>query len=156
MPPRSGPVNTSSRVSQPSSSSASVRFMAGSRRMTVWCVQLTSSLRSMQPRTTAVPSMVSSRPIITPLTRTSWIHAPLALDRLDEDGARLAVDEAGGGVQVAVGGVAEAGEQRLQPLVVLGLARRAQGAERAAVEAVQRGDDLVAAGLAVQPGELDG
>ena len=45
--------------------------MAGNSRSTVPCVQLMSSLRSMQPCTIGVPSIASSMPIITPSTRTS-------------------------------------------------------------------------------------
>ena len=52
---------------------SSVRVRAGSSRRTVPCVQLISSRRSRHASTTAAPSTVSSRPIIAPLTRTSWI-----------------------------------------------------------------------------------
>ena len=69
--------------------------------------------------------------------------------------AGLAVDQLGDGVEVAERGVAEAGQQRLDALVVLRLAGGAEGAHRPAVEAVEHGDDLVAARLAVEPGQLD-
>ena len=42
------------------------------------------------------------------------VDAALALDRLDQDGARFGVDQFGDGVEVAERGVAEAGQQRLQ------------------------------------------
>ncbi len=48
-------------------------------------------------------------------------HAAFALDRLDHDGGRLVVDQPGDGVEVAEGGVDEAGHQRPESLVVLGL-----------------------------------
>src|SRR5439155_3168222 len=63
-------VRISDRISQPSSSCSSVSVRAGSRRITVPCVQLTSSRRSMHFCTTGAPSTASSTPIIAPLTRT--------------------------------------------------------------------------------------
>src|SRR5207244_1489507 len=66
------------------------------------------------------------------------------------------VDSLGDLVQVAVGGVVKAGEERLQALMVLGLAGRAKSAESASVKTIEHADDLVsAAGLAVEPGQLD-
>ena len=58
------------------------------------------------------------------------VDAALALDRLDQDGAGLAVDQLGDGVEVAERGVAEAGQQRLEALVVLRLAGGARGRRR--------------------------
>ena len=54
------------------------------------------------------------------------VDAALALDRLDHDGARLAVDQLRDRVEIAERGVAEAGQQRLEALVILRLAGRAQ------------------------------
>ena len=71
-------------------------------------------------------------------------HAAFALDRLDHDGGRFVVDQPGHGVEIAEGGVDEAGHQRPQALVIFGLGRGGQRAERAAVEAAFEGDDLVA------------
>src|SRR5262249_13101071 len=56
----------------------------------------------------------------------------------------------------AEGGVTEAGQQRLEALVILRLTGGAEGPERAAVETVHHRDDLVAPRLAVQPRQLDG
>ncbi len=72
-------------------------------------------------------------------------HAAFALDRLDHDGGRLVVDQPRDGVEIAERGVDEAGHQRAEALVVLGLGRGGERAERAAVEAALEGDDLVAA-----------
>src|SRR5439155_14720016 len=83
------------------------------------------------------------------------VDAALALDRLDEDGARLAVDQLGRRAEVAERGVAEARQQRFESLVILRLAGGAERAHRAAVEAVEHRDDLVAARLAEQPRDLD-
>src|SRR5262249_16771818 len=83
------------------------------------------------------------------------VDAALALNRLHENGAGLAVDQLSGSVEIAERRVTEPGKKRLQALVVLRLARRTEGAERAAVEAVDHRDDLVASRLAVEPGELD-
>ena len=84
------------------------------------------------------------------------VDAAFALDRLDQDGTGLAIDQPGHGLEVAEGGIAEAGQQRLDALVVLRLAGGGERAEGSAMEAVEHGDDLVAAGLAVQAGQLDG
>ena len=81
--------------------------------------------------------------------------AAFALDRLDHDGGRLVVDQPRHGLQVAKGGVDEAGHQRPEPLVVLRLGRGRGGAQRPAVEAALERDDLVALLGRVQPGELD-
>ena len=63
----------------------------------------------------------------------------------------------GGGVQVAERRVGEAGHQRPQALVILGLGGGGGRAQGAAVETALEGDDLVAVlGRAVQPDQLDG
>ena len=49
------------------------------------------------------------------------------------------------GLQVAEGGIDEAGHQRPEPLMILGLRGGRGGAQGAAVEAALEGDDLVAA-----------
>ena len=56
------------------------------------------------------------------------VDAAFALDRLDQDGAGLVVDQLGDRVEIAERGVAEARQQRLEALVIL---RLAGGAERA-------------------------
>ena len=48
-----------------------LRFIAGNSRITVPCVQFTSSRRARHSLTTGVPSTASSMPIMTPATRTS-------------------------------------------------------------------------------------
>ena len=78
--------------------------------------------------------------------------AAFALDRLDQDGGRLVVDQRDDGAEVAERGVAEAGQQRADALVVLGLGRGGDGAVGAAVEAALEGDDLVAVRAACAAG----
>ena len=73
-------------------------------------------------------------------------HAALPLDRLEQHGADVAGD---GGLErgeVAVGDVAEAGDERFEALPVLRLPRGGQRGERAAVEGGLRADDDVAGG----------
>src|SRR5262249_4898485 len=84
------------------------------------------------------------------------VDAALALDGFDQDGAGFTVDELGHGVEIAEGSVAEAGQERFESLVILGLPRRAQRSQGATVEAVEHTDDLVAARLAIEPRDLDG
>ena len=63
------------------------------------------------------------RPVAAALrgTRPAAIDAPFALDRLDQDGAGLVVDQSCDRVEIAERGVAEAGDQRLDSLVILRL-----------------------------------
>src|SRR6516164_8379677 len=84
------------------------------------------------------------------------IDAALALNRFKEDGAGFAIDEAGCGIEIAIGSEAEAGQKRLQTLMVLRLSRGTERSERPPVEAVEHADDLVATGFAVQACNLDG
>src|SRR5207253_2289266 len=87
------------------------------------------------------------------------VDASLALNRLDQDGRRPAVDRPLHRPEVVVGYVLEAGHERLEAVLVLLLARRAEGGERPAVERVARRDDLVAVAreplLRVLPRELE-
>src|SRR5262249_40577407 len=81
------------------------------------------------------------------------VDPALALDWLDHDRARLAVDLLSHGIQITERGVTEPREDRLN--VILRLARGAQGAHGAAMEAIEHRDDLVASGLAMEAGHLD-
>jgi len=67
----------------------------------------------------------------------------------------VVVDELGHRVEIAVGGVLEAGEHRPQAFVVFRLGGRGDGAERAAVEAAAEGDDLVLHAVGAEANELD-
>ena len=82
-------------------------------------------------------------------------NAPLAEDRLDEDPAGVVVDELRHRIEIAVGGVLEAGKHRPQALVVFRLGGGGDGAERAAVEAAAEGDDLVLHAVGAEANELD-
>src|SRR4029453_2766863 len=82
------------------------------------------------------------------------LNTAFALNRLDEDGAGLVGGQLAGRFQVAIGGILKTGDERAEPLVIFGLGRRGERAERAAVEAAREGDDLVAA-FAVQSSKLD-
>src|ERR1700675_3951814 len=85
------------------------------------------------------------------------MDAAFALNGLDEDGAGLIVDQLARRFEVAEGSVLEAGQHGIQALVVFRLTGGTEGAEGAAVEGVDGGNDLVApARFAVQPGHLDG
>jgi len=57
------------------------------------------------------------------------LHSPFALDRFEEHGADPLVEAAGEGVDVAEGDVAEPGGERLERLVLLGLAGGGEGGE---------------------------
>ena len=74
------------------------------------------------------------------------VDAAFALDRLDQDRARSRRRSASPSrVEVAERGVVEARQHRLDARVILRLAGRGQRSHRPAVEAVEHGDDLVAA-----------
>ena len=84
-------------------------------------------------------------------------HPAFALDRLDHDCGRFVVNQPGHGVEIAKRCIDKTGHQRPQSLVILGLGRRGQRPERAAMEAAFKRDDLVAMlGSGVQPNEFDG
>ena len=62
----------------------------------------------------------------------------------------------GNGIEIAKRSVKEAGQDGLEALMILGLGSRADGPHGSAVEAVEHGDDLVAARLAGHTRQLDG
>ena len=70
------------------------------------------------------------------------VDAALALDRLEQHGARLVAHHGRELREVVVMDVVEAVRQRPEALVVMRLARRRQRRDRAAVEGVPRADDL--------------
>src|SRR5579884_1796095 len=90
------------------------------------------------------------------ITVRRQIDAALALNRFDEDGAGFAIDEAGCGIEIAIGSEAETGQQRFQTLMILRLSRGTERSQRSPVKAVEHADNLVATGFAVQAGNLDG
>ena len=92
-----------------------------------------------------------------PLEEARWggDNAPLAEDRLDEDAAGVVVDELRHRVEIAVGGVLEAGQHRPEAFMVFRLGSRGHAAERAAVEAAAEGDDLVLHAVGAEADELD-
>ena len=87
------------------------------------------------------------------------VDAALALDRLHQDGGGAIVDRPFHRAQVVVGDVLEPRHERLEAVLVLGLAGGGDGGERPAVERVVGGDDLVPIGgqplLGVLAGELE-
>jgi len=76
--------------------------------------------------------------------------AAFALDRLDQEAGSLRADRRLGRFQIVELDITEAGQQGQKALVHLVLVRRADGAERTAVEGVVESDDLEPIG----PGRL--
>ena len=77
------------------------------------------------------------------------LHAAFALDRLEQDRADPLVHRRGQRVEIGELDLAEARRQRLERLLLLGLAGRRERAERAAVERVVRREHVEALGTAV-------
>jgi len=69
-------------------------------------------------------------------------HAPLTLDRLDQDGDRLLVDRRGDRVGVAVGQDAKAARERSEALAILIVRGEADDGRGAAVEVLVEDQDL--------------
>ena len=84
------------------------------------------------------------------------MHPALALHRLEQHGGHGRVDGRLERVEVVPGHVPEALGQRLERLVLGGLAGGVQRGERAAVERAVGADDDVAAPAAPLAGQLDG
>src|SRR5579875_621267 len=83
------------------------------------------------------------------------IDAALALNRFDENGAGFTIDEAGCGIEIAIGSEAEAGQQRLQTLMILRLSCGTERSQRSSMETVEHTDNFVATGFAMQACDLD-
>ena len=85
--------------------------------------------------------------------------AALALDRLDQEAGGVVVDRRQRAVEIVELDIVEARQQRLEPVAHLRLVGRADRAERAAVEGVREGDQLVllriALGVMIAPRGLD-
>ena len=85
--------------------------------------------------------------------------AALALHRFEHDGRDTVVERGGERVEVVERNLPEPARQRLERLLLLGLAGRRERGERAAVERAVRADHVVPLGttvlLAVTPRELD-
>jgi len=89
--------------------------------------------------------------------RRREVDPPFPLDRLEHDGGGPVVEGVGQGPEVVVRDVGEAGDQRLEAGVILGLGRGGERGVGPAVEAALHRHDLVPArGVAVGLGHLDG
>ena len=88
-----------------------------------------------------------------------YVDAALCLDRFDEDGTGLLRERLLHRRQVVEVGKVDARQQRFEPLVILGLPRRRDGADGAPVERIVEGEEAeLASGDGVAPlaGELEG
>ena len=88
--------------------------------------------------------------------RAGNVHAPLALNRLDQHCGGLVVKNPGDSLEVVVRHVHEPRHHRLEPQVVLGLGSCRQCGESPAVEASFHRDNLVSAmDMSMSPRQLD-
>ena len=90
------------------------------------------------------------------VSRRRQIDAAFALNRLDQNRARFRVDQPDGGIQVTEGRIGKTGQERFQPLMILGLTGGGECAQSRPMEAVHHGNDLVPSGLAVESSQFQG
>jgi hypothetical protein len=100
-------------------------------------------------------------PFITQLTQPLQerligdVDAPFALNGLQQDRARLVINQLSDRFQVVEGCVSKAGNQRAQAFVILRLSRRRHCRERPPMESIRERDRAELLRPAVQPSQLD-